>query len=117
MRRPKVSLNQTGWFETPRVDQLPVSVANDAEPAAPRVRLIEQHPEIVHVKEEQGNSRPFIVSIDRENSAAMFSLSFTYDQFRQIILQGSRLLGTVALDLDDLDDCFPETEEDLDNEE
>jgi len=117
MRRRGPDLRQTGWFDTPRLDQLPVSVANDAEPAAPPVRITEQNPERVNVKEDSTSSRPFVVSIERNGQAAVFSLSFTYDQFRQIVLNGSKMLGTIALDLDELDDCFPETEEDLDNEE
>ena len=117
MKRRGPDLRQTGWFDTPRIDQLPVSVANDAEPAAPPVKVIEQHPERVHVREDNTSSRPFILSIERKNQAAAFSLSFTYDQFRSIVLQGSRLLGVIALDLDELDDNYPETEEDLDNEE
>lgn len=113
----RIDSRQTGWFDTPRIDQLPVSVANDAEEPAPKVRIIEQNEEYVNVSHDPSNSsRCFCVSIRRAMDAAEFSLSFTEEQLKQIVIQGSKLLGVIAFDLDELDDSFPEIEEDSDEE-
>ena len=117
MSRRRTSENQTNFFESPgQVADLRGLPSNDDEEQAPKVRITEFNEEYVNILEEDSKARPFSVSLFREHGKAKFCLTFTYEQMKQVVIQASKLLGTVAVDLDDLDDNFPETEEDEDEE-
>lgn len=102
---------QTGFFDITSLHGVP---ANEEEEPAPKVRVTETNPEYVNVSEEHSRDRPFCISLHRKNGSATFALTLTIDQMKQLIIQGSKLLGVIAFDLDELDDSFPETMEDCD---
>ncbi|SRR5258707_15687378 len=108
----KYDHRQIGIFEPPKLNQLPTSVSNDAEERAPTVRVTEHNIEYVNVSSKnESYLRPFSISITRQRGSAMLELTFTHSQMKHIVIQASKLLGVIAVDLDELDDYEEHYEE------
>jgi hypothetical protein len=82
------------------------SEANDVDLPCPPVKLRTAHELIdgVTVSLLETGDRPYVVSYTRFNGTHYGSMCLDLKQLKQLIQKASALIGTIAVDLDELDD-------------